>query len=111
MQRGTECGCAKTAGTCAEILKVEESLWTFTRVAGVAPTTHAAERALRHAVLWRASSHGTRSPGGSRFVANILSVVETCRQQGRNVLEHLTACCQAALERAPAPSLLPQPGA
>jgi transposase len=111
LQRGTACGCAKTAGTCADILKVEESLWTFTRVAGVEPTNNAAERALRHAVLWRTSSHGTRSPGSSRFVANILSVAETCRQQCRYVLEYLTACCQAALEKAPAPSLLPQPGA
>ena len=30
------------------------------------------------------------------FVANILSVAESCRQQGRNVLEFLTACTQAA---------------
>jgi transposase len=110
LQRGVACGCAKTAGTCREILKVEASLWTFARVEGVEPTNNVAERALRHPVLWRTTSHGTRSPGGSRFVANILSVVETCRQQGRNVLAYLTACCQAALDRAPAPSLLPQPG-
>lgn len=110
LQRGAACGCAKTAGTCAEILKVEESLWTFARVAGVEPTNNAAERALRHPVLWRAVSHGTRSSKGSRFVATILSVVETCRQQGRHVLEYLTACCQAALAKTQAPSLLPQPG-
>ncbi len=110
LQRGAACGCAKTAGTCTEILKVEESLWTFARVEGVEPTNNAAERALRHAVLWRAVSHGTRSPRGSRFVATILSVVETCRQQGRNVLEYVTACCRAALDRSPVPSLLPQPG-
>jgi transposase len=110
LQRGTACGCAKTAGTCTEILKVEESLWTFARVEGVEPTNNAAERALRHPVLWRTVSRGTRSLAGSQFVATILSVVETCRQQGRNVLEYLTACCQAALDKAPAPSLLPQPG-
>jgi transposase len=110
LQRGAACGCAKTAGTCAEILKVEESLWTFARVAGVEPTNNAAERALRHSVLWRAVSHGTRSSQGSRFVATILSVVETCRQQGRHVLEYLTACCQAALAKTQVPSLLPQPG-
>jgi transposase len=110
LQRGAACGCAKTAGTCAKILKVEESLWTFARVAGVEPTNNAAERALRHPVLWWAVSHGTRSSKGSRFVGNILSVVETCRQQGRHVLEYLTACCQAALVKTQAPSLLPQPG-
>jgi transposase len=110
LQRGTAYGCAKTAGTCVEILKVEVSLWTFARVEGVEPTNNAAGRALRHPVLWPTASHGTRSPAGSRFVALILSAVGTCRQQGRNVLEYLTACCQAALEKAPAPSLLPQPG-
>ena len=110
LQRGGACRCAKTAGTCAEILKVEETLWTFSRVEGVEPTNNAAERALRHAVLWRSVSHGTRSAAGAQYVANILSVVETCRQQGRQVLDYLTACCQAVLDQSPAPSLLPQPG-
>jgi hypothetical protein len=31
----------------------EASLWIFLRVRGIAPTIHAAERALRRAVLWR----------------------------------------------------------
>jgi hypothetical protein len=30
-------------------------------------------------VLWRRMSHGTASAVGSRFVASILSVVETCK--------------------------------
>jgi transposase len=108
LEQGACCGCAKTEGTCREILKVEEGLWTFARVEGVEPTNNAAERALRHAVLWRKTSHGTASEGGSRFVASILSVVETCRQQGRNVLEFLTACAQAGLSNVGLPSLLPQ---
>jgi transposase len=110
LEAGSECACAKTAGTCREILAVEPALWTFVRVEGIEPTNNAAERALRHAVLWRKTSHGTWSTGGSRFVANILSVVETCRKQGRNVLEYLTDCCQAALDKTQAPSLMPQLG-
>jgi hypothetical protein len=35
---------------------------------GVEPTNNAAERALRHAVLWRKGSGGTDSSRGSRFV-------------------------------------------
>ena len=31
---GQRCGCAKTAATCFEILKVEEGLWTFARRGG-----------------------------------------------------------------------------
>ena len=70
---------------------------------------NAAERALRHAVLWRKSSGGTASEWGSRFVERVLSVVATCRQQGRNVLEFLTQCFQAVLTGGRLPSLLVSP--
>jgi transposase len=79
-------------GTWAEILRVEESLWTFARVVGVPPKNNAAERAERHAVIWRRISGGTDSARGSRFVERMLTVVATCRQQGRNVLDYLTSC-------------------
>jgi len=36
-----------------------------------------------------------------------LTVIETCRQQGRNVFSFLTAAIQSHLARQPAPSLLP----
>jgi transposase len=64
---------------------VEEGLWTFVRVEGVEPTNNGAERALRHAVIWRRISGGTDSADGSRFVERMLTVVATCRQQKRNV--------------------------
>jgi transposase len=107
LEAGLACACAKTAGTCREVLAVEPALWTFARVEGVEPTNNAAERALRHAVLWRKSSHGTASEVGSRFVENILSVVTTCRQQGRNVLEYLSLCCKAAMRGELPPRLVP----
>jgi transposase len=75
------------SGSCAEILRVEESLWTFARVDGVSPTNNAAERAVGHAVIWRRISEGTDSERGSRFVERMLTVVATCRQQGLNVLD------------------------
>jgi transposase len=107
LESGAACACASTAGTCREILAVEPALWTFARVEGIAPTNNAAERALRHAVLWRKSSLGTASEADSRFVENMLSVVATCRQQGRNVLEHLSLCCEAAMRGELPPRLLP----
>jgi len=33
----------KTAGTCRDILKRREALWTFVQVEGVEPTNNAAE--------------------------------------------------------------------
>jgi transposase len=107
LEAGAACGCAKTAGTCRDVLAVEPALWTFVRIEGIEPTNNAAERALRHAVQWRRTSYGTDSESGSHFVANILTGVATCRQQGRNVLEYLTGCCRAAVAGTPSASLLP----
>jgi transposase len=103
---GSGCPCAKTAATCFELLKVEEGLWTFARVKGVAPTNNVVERALRHAVIWRRISGGTDSVHGSRFVERMLTVVATCRQQGRNVLDYLTSCFEADRRGQALPSLL-----
>jgi transposase len=107
LQDGQSCGCAKTAATCFEILKVEEGLWTFVRVEGIEPTNNASERALRHAVIWRRISGGTDSADGSRFVEQMLTVIATCRQQKRNVLDYLSTCFEAQLPGQKVPSLLP----
>ena len=101
------CGCAKTAGTCRELLAGETHLWTFVRVEGVEPTNNDAERALRHGVIYRKLSGGTDSESGSRFVERILTVVATCRQQDINVLDYLTRCYRAHLDSQPVPSLIP----
>jgi transposase len=107
--RGSGCGCAATAGVCRELLAVEPALYTFAAIEGVEPTNNAAERALRHAVCWRKTSYGTDSADGSRFVERVLTVAATCRQQGQDVLEFLTRCCQARANGADPPPLLPQP--
>lgn len=105
--RGEKSARARTARTCRELLKVEEALWLFVRVAGIEPTNNAAERALRPAVIWRRTSLGTQSARGSQFVARMLTVTLTLRAQQRPVLEYLTAACAAARQGRPAPSLLP----
>jgi transposase len=107
LEGGQRCGCAKTAATGFEILKVEQSLWTFVRVERVEPTNSTSERALRHAVIWRRISGGTDSANGSRFVERMLTVVATCRQQKRNILDYLSSCFDAQLRGHKVPSLLP----
>ena len=107
LARGSVCGCAKTAGTCRELLRREVSLFLFAFVSGVGPTNNAAERALRHGVLWRKQSHGPKSVVGSEYLGCIWSVVETCRQQGRSVWDFLTVCLASAAEGRIMPSLLP----
>jgi transposase len=104
---GTNCSNQKVARSCKRLVRQFAHLWTFVTVAGVEPTNNAAERAIRHGVLWRKGSFGTQSEEGSRFIERLFTVVETCRQQDRNVLEYITAACQARLLQQPAPSLLP----
>jgi transposase len=98
---------SQTAATCRHLLDREASLWHFAIVPGVEPTNNSAERALRHPVIWRRTSHGTQSDMGSLFVECILSVVETCRQQQRPVFDFLRQALAAYRARQPAPSLLP----
>ena len=106
LESGRAGPCCRTAKVCRQILKVEKWLWTFARVEGVSPDNNAAERALRHGVIWRRTSGGTDSVGGSRFVGQLLSVVATCRQRGRQVLGYLRECFAASFQGRPAPSLL-----
>jgi transposase len=107
LEAGQTCGVPKTEGVCREILKLRQALWTFVRHAGVAPTNNAAERAIRPGVLWRKGSFGTPGVQGSQFVEAMMTVVTTLKQQHRNVLDYLTAACEAALCGKSAPSLLP----
>lgn len=95
-----------TRGLCKELVEHREHIWTFSEVDGVEPTNNAAERALRHAVIWRKLSFGTQSAAGSRFVERMLTVIETSRRQDQNVFLWLTEAVQAKLRRETAPSLL-----
>jgi transposase len=99
---------AKLAGMAKEILKLEQCMWTFVEHPGVEPTNNAAERALRHAVIWRKTSFGTQSARGTVFVERMLTVVTSLRLQGRSVLEFLAESTAAALTGAVPPSLLPE---
>ncbi|MDX1944719.1 MAG: IS66 family transposase, partial [Pirellulaceae bacterium] len=50
-------------------------------------------------------SFGTQSAAGSRFVETLLTVVETCRQQSRNVFTFVTTALEAHLTHHDPPSL------
>jgi len=99
---------AKTIRTCQQLLQVEPALWTFVQTPGVEPTNNAAERALRPAVIWRRTSFGSQSIGGSRFVSRMLTVVTSLKAQHRDVLAFLSQTCAETRLNLPTPSLLPQ---
>ena len=93
-------------GMCRELYGHREWLWTFLEVQGVEPTNNAAERSLRHAVIWRKLSFGTQSEQGSRFVETMLTTIETCRQQNLSVIDHVTRSIQNHFQKQKPTSLL-----
>ncbi len=105
--RGQESSDRKAAALCRELDKWWAGLWTFARVEGVEPTNNVSERALRPAVLWPKGSFGSGSQANSRVAERLLTVVASCGQQGRPLLEFLVAAGAAALRGTAAPSLLP----
>jgi transposase len=105
--RGAFSGNKHLTGMCQELYDHREWLWTFVEKEGIEPTNNASERALRHGVIWRKLSFGTQSAAGSRFVETMLTIVETCRQQNRPVLDYLAAAVTAHFTCTACPSLRP----
>ena len=108
MEAGSRCDVPKTAATCQDIVKRREALWTFVQVEGVESANTTVDRSISPDIFWCKASFGTQSTEGSRFVESMLTVMATLKQQQRNVLEYLTAACEAALWGEAAPSLLPK---
>jgi len=92
---------------CANLLKLESALWTFVKTEGVEPTNNFIERLLRRAVLWRKRSFGCWSEAGCQFVQRILTVVQTRRLRGENVLDYLHDALRAHRAGLACPQLLP----
>ncbi len=107
LERGSRSRDPKTRNFCAGLLAHEKALWTFTTTPGVPATNNAAERALRHAVLWRKQSYGTQTDHGDRLVERLLTIRETCRLQGRRLHDYLTAAITASLNGHPIPTPSP----
>lgn len=99
----------RLTGMCSELHNHRGWLWSFLDHEGLEPTNNGSERSLRHAVIWRKLSFGTQSPGGSRFVETMLTVIETNRQQSRDVFDYVTKAVEAHFANRPCPSMLSAP--
>lgn len=107
LEQGTRGHNRRERSLCGALLEECEALWTFCEVPDVSPTNNTAERALRGAVIMRKVQGGTQSEQGNRWIERILSVNETCRLQGRAVLDYLLEAADAAHHGRPSPSLVP----
>jgi transposase len=108
LTQGLLCPSDSTAETCRRLIALDAALWSFVTAPAVEPTNNAAERALRHPVIWRRTSHGTHSDHGRLFVQRVLTVAETCRRQRRPVFAFVRSALLAYRAGYPAPSLIPR---
>jgi transposase len=82
----------KTKATCIDFFNHFDMLWVFVYLEGVEPTNNAAERSLRHGVIWRKISYGSQSEVGERFVERVMTVAQTLKLQAKNSFDFFTNC-------------------
>lgn len=71
-----------------------ENLFRFVDNPEIESTNNKAERGLRHAVVIRKISNGSRSLSGAQTTANLLSVLQTAKLQNNNPLNFLSNLLQ-----------------
>jgi hypothetical protein len=95
----------KVRELAGEILNDWDAVVAFVHDPRLPPTNNDAERALRHAVIARRISFGTRTDEGSRFYAAGLSVIATCRQRGVETWAYARDLIAAARANLPLPAI------
>lgn len=74
----------KSRNLATEMLNDWEAIFCVLQFPHLPLTNNEAERALRHWVILRKISYGTRTSDGSRVFAILISVIETCRKRGQS---------------------------
>lgn len=72
----------------------------------VEPTNNHSEQQIRHCVIDRRITQGTRGELGQRYHERLWTAVATCKKQGRSLFTFLHESITAKLHNQPAPSLL-----
>ena len=69
--------------------KSAEDYFRFLAEPGVEPTNNSSEREIRHTVIDRRITQGTRGQAGMRWCERIWTTIATCKKQNRNVFEFI----------------------
>lgn len=84
-----------------------DSYFHFLTTPGIEPTNNQTEQAIRHIVIDRHITQGTRGNRGQQWCQRVWTVLATCRQQQRRVFEFFCNALNAYFRQEAAPSLLP----
>jgi len=85
----------------------EDAYFEFLTTPGVQPTNNWAEQDIRHVVIDRKITQGTRGPAGRRWCERIWSTIASCAQQQKAVFPVLEEAIRAHFSNEAGPSLLP----
>jgi transposase len=66
-----------------------ENYFRFVNDPEIEPTNNGTEREIRHTVIDRRITYGTRGSAGMRWCERIWTTIATCKKQKRNVLEFI----------------------
>nr|WP_237251767.1 IS66 family transposase [Thioalkalivibrio nitratireducens] len=103
-----DCAHEKTRQLAREFTHDWEAIWAVLEFPRLPITNNWAEQALRHWVISRRISQGTRTEQGSLAFALLVSVIETCRKRGVSPWPYLAQVVQQRRKGEPAP-VLPEP--
>ncbi len=98
----------KTRELAREFIYDWDAIWAVLDDPWLPLTNNEAERALRHWVISRRLSFGTRTPQGTRAFALLASVIETCRKRQVSPWLYIAEVVAKRRKGNPAPPL-PQP--
>ena len=85
---------------------MSQDYFRFMFSAEVEPTNNHSEQQIRHVVIDRRITQGTRNEAGQRYHERMWTAVATCQKQNKNFFEFLHSSIKAKLAGRPAPSLL-----
>ncbi len=83
-----------------------QDYFRFMFAEGVEPTNNHNEQQIRHCVIDRRITQGTRGEAGQRYHERMWSAIATCKKQNRNFFAFLLDSISAQRNQTPAPSLL-----
>ena len=86
---------------------MSQNYFRFLFERGVEPTNNHTEQQVRHCVIDRRITQGTRSERGQRYHERMWSAIATCTKQGRSFFDFLHSSIFAHLAGESGPSLLP----
>lgn len=89
-----------------ESYDLSNDYFRFMFAKGVEPTNNHSEQQIRHCVIDRRITQGTRGEAGMRYHERMWTMIATCKKQQRNIFAFLEQSITAKLKGTATPSLL-----